>query len=314
MKNGCPEPMISNFLFHRVSPERDPLWDPMDVGLFERSIKYISKHFEVVQLEELMQDVDKVDSKHKFATILFDDGYKDNIEYAAPVLDTYKVKASFYVVTDCIDHSRPTWTHVLDYSFQHTSKIDIDLGFGFLPSPLRVNKFQNRESRIDYARKLKPALKEISHHERQRVLERISQAFDDIALPRLMMGWSDLHELKSAGHYIGSHTVSHPMLGTMADPEDIRGEIFNSAKQIKKQLGHFPVSISYPVGSYNDVAIAISKEAGHQLGLAVKQRAYNPKKDSLFEIPRIELYNESWLKTRLRIDGIIERVSRILAR
>ncbi|MBK7956947.1 MAG: polysaccharide deacetylase family protein [Bacteroidetes bacterium] len=35
----------------------------------------------------------------------FDDGYLDNLEYAAPILAKYKVPASFYVVTDCIDQN-----------------------------------------------------------------------------------------------------------------------------------------------------------------------------------------------------------------
>ena len=42
---------------------------------------------------------------------MFDDGYKDNIEYAAPILRQFKCPASFYVVTDCIDRNVPTWTY-----------------------------------------------------------------------------------------------------------------------------------------------------------------------------------------------------------
>lgn len=305
--------MISNFLFHRVSPERDALWDPMDLPLFERCIKYISKHFEVHQFEELMQQENK-DPKRKIATIVFDDGYKDNIEYAAPVLEAYKIKASFYVVTDCIEKNIPTWTHVLDYGFQFTHKNDIDLRSDFLPSELRVNKFSNRNERIAYAKKLKPALKKITHEQRVEVLKKIQSSFDDVLIPSLMMNWSDLQQLKNAGHYIGSHTVTHPMLGNMGKENEIKEELFNSAQEIEKKLGHFPITISYPIGSYNDTTIAISKEAGYKLGLAVKQRVFNPQKDGLFEIPRIELYNESWLKTRLRIDGVIERVSKFLGR
>jgi peptidoglycan/xylan/chitin deacetylase (PgdA/CDA1 family) len=305
--------MISNFLFHRVSPERDALWDPMDVSLFERCIKYISKHFEVHQFEELMQQ-GKQDSKRKIATIVFDDGYMDNIEYAASILEANKVKASFYVVTDCIEKNIPTWTHILDYSFQFTHKNDIDLSSDFLPVELRVKKFSDRNERIAYAKKLKPALKKITHDQRVEVLKKIQSSFDDVSIPSLMMNWSDLQQLKNAGHYIGSHTVTHPMLGNMGKEEEIREELFNSAKEIEKKLGHLPITISYPIGSYNDTTIAISKEAGYKLGLAVKQRIFNLQKDGFFEIPRIELYNESWLKTRLRIDSVIEKASKFLGR
>ena len=36
-------------------------------------------------------------------TIGFDDGYRDNIDHALPLLKKYGCPASFYVVTDCID-------------------------------------------------------------------------------------------------------------------------------------------------------------------------------------------------------------------
>jgi hypothetical protein len=32
----------------------------------------------------------------------------------------------------------------------------------------------------------------------------------------------------------------------------------------------------------------------------------------LFEIPRVELYNESWLKTYLRITGVLEKIKKCL--
>src|SRR5436309_2296093 len=104
--------MVSNFLFHSVNLMRDTLWDPMDTLLFEKCIKYISRKYIVVQLEEFFFDKQNLRSKKEFATVLFDDGYKDNIEYAAPILDKNRIKASFYVVTSCIDQNVPTWTYI----------------------------------------------------------------------------------------------------------------------------------------------------------------------------------------------------------
>ena len=126
------------------------------------------------------------------------------------------------------------------------------------------------------------------------------------------MDWSDLIELHKAGHYIGSHTVSHCMLGTMINEEEIKDELLRSAQMIEKHLGYFPKTISYPVGSYNQTTIKLSKEIGYSVGLVVKQKLYDPKVESLFEIPRIELYNESWLKTKLRILNYIEPLKSLI--
>jgi peptidoglycan/xylan/chitin deacetylase (PgdA/CDA1 family) len=146
------------------------------------------------------------------------------------------------------------------------------------------------------------------------VLDTIIRAFDDCEWPQVMMNWSDVIQLKSAGHYIGSHTLSHPMLGTMTDEQEIRAELSVSGERIKQHLGYFPSTISYPVGSYNQETIRLSRESGYKIGLAVKQRPYCPIVDSNFDISRIELYNEPWIKTKMRITNMVGRLSKILNR
>ena len=213
----------------------------------------------------------------------------------------YNVKASFYIVTDCNDKNTPTWTHILEFSFQNTKKSELKLNYDFLPEKLKKCQFDNPKSKLEFAKKLKPFLKNLSHENRNIVLEKIKQIFNDIEIPEIMMSWSDLRTLQNSGHSIGSHTVSHCMLGTITDEKEVEAELKKSAETIYNHLGVYPKTISYPVGSYNDTTIKISKLTGYKIGLAVKQCIYYPKKDNIYEIPRIELYNEPWWKTKLII-------------
>ena len=303
--------MIHNFLFHRVNPQRDILWDPMSVEHFDKCIKYISKKFDVVLFEELVFS-EKYKKQKNIATIMFDDGYKDNIEFAAPILKKYNIKASFYVVTDCIDKNLPTWTHILDHLFKFTSIENIDMNFHYLSEELRGSRLDNNEKRIQYASKLKPFLKTLSHEKRQSVLNRIIETYSDIEFPKLMMDWEDLRELRKEGHYIGSHTLTHSMLGTMENEDEIASELTLSGKKIEDHLGYFPLSISYPVGSFNKMTKELARKAGYKIGLAVKQDVHKPQKEDLFEVSRIELYNESWWKTRLRITNTLANIKSII--
>ena len=159
-----------------------------------------------------------------------------------------------------------------------------------------------------YARQLKPELKKIDHFNRLVVLKKIQKIAKIQELPKLMMNWDDIKKLISKGHYIGSHTVNHFMLGTVDDENIIAKELKESREIIHAKLGFYPQTISYPVGSYNDATITLSQKLGYQFGLAVKQDIFNPNKHSKFEIPRIELYNESWFKTKLRISHILEKI------
>ena len=227
-------------------------------------------------------------------------------------MDKYGVKASFYVVTNCIDHNIPTWTHILEHQFLHTQKSNLILDHEFILPSLRTANFSDTKSRLEYAKILKPYLKTIPHFQRNIALADISLTFDDLELPKLMMNWDEVRELKAAGHYIGSHTISHCMLGTMLDEAEIMHELKGSAEIIERELNYFPETISYPVGSYNETTIELCKKAGYKFGLAVKQNIYDPKKDNIFEIPRIELYNESYLKTYLRMTNVLENVKKII--
>ncbi len=200
----------------------------------------------------------------------------------------------------------------MEYLFQKSANQLISIKFDFLPSDINIKDLSDSRNKIEYVKKLKPFLKKISHEKRQLVLNEVIKAFNDIPLPKIMMSWEDLKSLIAYGHVIGSHTVTHSMLGTMNNEEELRFELEESGKIINSKLGIFPLTISYPVGSYNDEVIRLSKIAGYKLGLAVKQEPYNLINGNLFEISRIELYNESWWKTKLRITNRLEDIKKLI--
>jgi peptidoglycan/xylan/chitin deacetylase (PgdA/CDA1 family) len=124
-----------------------------------------------------------------------------------------------------------------------------------------------------------------------------------------MMSWEDLKMLLGKGHYVGSHTVSHGSLEKMNE-EEILHELIASGNIIKEKLGYFPMTIAYPLGNYTPRIMELSRKSGYCIGLATKQDIYLPDRDDLFEIPRIELRNEAWWKTLMRITNLLEDVKR----
>jgi len=303
--------MIRNFLFHRVNPERDLLWDPVDPVLFEKCVKYIAEKYEVLLFEDLVNRPE-INSKNKVATIMFDDGYLDNYVYAAPILEKYNCKASFYVVTDCIDYNVLTWTHQLEHIFINTKIECFDLHFDFLPDTLKVNKLTDLEQRLNYIKKALPFLKSLKHSDRIIFIEHVIGIATDISFPKLMMNWDHLRDLRKRGHYISSHTVTHAMIGTIENENELFYELKNSAERIQSELGYFPKTISYPIGSFNEIVKKKSSEIGYEIGLAVKQDIFDPNKSDIFEVDRIEIYNEPWWKVKLRISNRLEQIKKII--
>jgi len=307
------EQKVKIFLFHRVSPERSLLWDPMSPELFRRIVKYIARNFDVQSFEDLFLSNDIEGNNKPKACISFDDGYADFISYALPILDEYKLKSSLYVVTECADKGLPPWTYMLDNAFINSGKKDASV----LSDVLEISKDKLRWSgsneRILYGKFLKPQLKKMPDNKRRFIFNELIRFFDDVNLPQgMMLNWEEINQLVNAGVVIGSHTVSHPLLANIEDDKVVMEELEGSACIIKQKTGINPLCISYPVGSYNERIIDLSVKAGYKLGLAVDNKIYRGGLSPAFNIPRIELYNEGYVKSILRIKGGIAFAKKIL--
>lgn len=284
------------------------LWPPMKPQLFQKIILKVTSDYQVVNLEDLLQNPDQYRCcKKRLATILFDDGYKDNIEYAAPILKKYNCPASFYVVTDSISRNVPTWTYILDYAVQHTKKEKLQLPEESVPS-----RFKELQLQGEGVKGLKPWLKTLSNSDRKVIVEVLLDQIEDVTIPRsLMMNWDEVRELHNSGFTIGSHTHTHPMLASLESENEITQELETSFNILSEKLGAPPLTISYPIGSFDGRVKEISRQVGYQYGLAVKQRFFNQDMDDQLEIPRVELYQEPWWKVSARMHGIYNQVKRL---
>lgn len=302
---------IRIFLFHRVSPVKDPLWNPMSPELFERIIVYLNKKYELVPLEKTLLGEYVPSTSKPLCAITFDDGYKDFVQYAFPILLKYKTASSMYVITECVDKNLPPWTYIINHLFSNTSHLSLELNSKALPPTLQKTKWKNSSERLSYVRKLSPFLKKLNNHERLLIYNQIVNDFNDVDQPdNMMMTWDDIRYVAANNCEIGSHSFSHPLFARKTI--DLKNELEISGNKILLESGKFPTAISYPFGSYNEHTKQLSKEIGYKVGLTVNHGTYDSDKHDLYEIPRIELYDESWSKSKLRINGVIESINKII--
>lgn len=303
--------IVRNYLCHRVGQFDKESWPFLSTSLFEKVIKYIIRHNDVVPLEDFYLKRIKKYHKGPIACITFDDGFKDNVEIAVPILKKYHCPASFYVVTDCVDGNRPPWFWQIRYLFKRTGKLSLDMDMDILPDYLKFNKWGRPEERIKYSETFIKFLVNADDALRKRLTKDVVSNFDDVPMPKnMMMTWEDLKKLKRDGFTIGSHGRSHALLGHINDKDILVDEINGSAKIIERMLGECPLSISYPRNSYNETVINICKQANYKLGLTVGQRFYNSLTDNLFEIPRVDFYSGEggWVRTWMRINRYSENI------
>ena len=302
---------IKVFLFHRISPHIDPVWSPISPAHFDKILTYLQKHFEIVPLEQTILGNYKPNESKKICAITFDDGYKDFVEYALPIIKKHNVPASMYVITDCVDSGLPPWTFIFNHLLLNTKNSTLEIDSVEVPNNIRKIKWTTLREKVTYINYISHVLKRISDEERESIMQQIHAQIKDVVNPHgLMMTWDDIRNICKEGIEIGSHSANHPVLSKDLHLDNVKHELKRSGEEIEKEIGKFPLAISYPFGIYNNEAKKIAKQVGYKMGLTVFPKEFSTNEDQ-FEIPRIELYSEPFYKSRLRINGRLQALKNI---
>jgi peptidoglycan/xylan/chitin deacetylase (PgdA/CDA1 family) len=96
--------------FHRVheAAGRDDGLS-VNVEMFERHCRFFKRNFRVVRLADIVEKLERGQRFDGELAITFDDGYRDNFDHAAPVLEKYGLPATFFVVTQWMGSSVVPW-------------------------------------------------------------------------------------------------------------------------------------------------------------------------------------------------------------
>lgn len=92
------------------------------------------------------------------------------------------------------------------------------------------------------------------------------------------MDQPQLSEWVSAGHEIGSHTCSHPVLTHLADVS-LQNELANSRQKLEDIFKFKCLSIAYPGGDVDHRVAKATKDAGYELGFTTRSGTNLPGAD-----------------------------------
>jgi peptidoglycan/xylan/chitin deacetylase (PgdA/CDA1 family) len=95
--------------FHRIDDTADADGLTIGVDMFERYCRFFRRHFRVTSLGDLVERLEQGRPVHRQLVLTFDDGYLDNFEHAAPVLERLGLPATFFVVTQWMGTDVVSW-------------------------------------------------------------------------------------------------------------------------------------------------------------------------------------------------------------
>ena len=140
---------LAILMFHRVSDEVDPLWNPMPIKKFELLMKLLKNNTYVFPIEKI-NEIKKYPSK-PIVAISFDDGYRDFYYNAYPILKKYNLPAHHNICPGLIDGKTLPWTQLLNMYLSSTY-----INFIELPdkSVFQINGLINEKKFLDLCKLL----------------------------------------------------------------------------------------------------------------------------------------------------------------
>lgn len=259
-------------MYHSVLDDPEECADSVGLGSihatgnFRKQMEVLARSYNPATIEDIrLLLTGQKRLPRKSVAVTFDDGYADNAEVAAPVLNRLGIPASFYLTVDSVDTGISPWFCHLRHAFTTTkSRSWADptgrtwaLGDGAA----------QREAALSVASEHLTRLVGSAQQEALHAIERDLEAEPLSPNKRLMMTWEQARRLRQQGHVVGSHSLTHPNMAHIGD-DDLNHELTESKREMEDQLAMPVVHFSYPAAaltvSWTERTLAATQQAGYQ--------------------------------------------------
>ncbi|MGL4573651.1 MAG: polysaccharide deacetylase family protein [Burkholderiaceae bacterium] len=286
-------------MFHRVLEQQDPLQpDVLTASVFDAQMKMLAGVFNVLPLDKAVESLMRGCLPARTVSITFDDGYRDNIQVALPILKRYGLHATFFVTSGYLGGGCMFNDAVVESlrSARHGTADLSTYGLGVV----QVGDVAQRRQLAD---QITTAIKYFESPKRNEFCRELPKMFGSVMPENLMMSHDEVRTLSNAGMGIGGHTVTHPILAKVSD-QQAQQEINDNRAELKDILGYAPTTFAYPNGKPDtDFAprhAGMVKAAGYSLAVSTAAGVAHPK-DSLFSLPRFGLRGDSATTAGMRL-------------
>jgi peptidoglycan/xylan/chitin deacetylase (PgdA/CDA1 family) len=238
---------------------------------------------DLIAMDDLLPRL-KSDNPRQFAVLTFDDGYRDNLTNALPVLERYQAPALINVPTEAVTREMLCWWLALRELFMTRDRLQI----GPLGRPLDI---RSPEAKIaEYRRTQRWFAADFSRaYELRPWFEDQGISFPTLCA-RFFMNETELQQC--AAHpliTIGGHATTHRPLASLPEAE-MRWELSDN-KAFLENLLQIPVDhMAYPYGGRNQCGpreAAAARDSGFRTAIAVRHgKLTTETADDPYLIPR----------------------------
>lgn len=247
------------------------------INVFKQQIIFISKHYEVISIDEYYYRLKKKSFTGKEIMLTFDDGYRNNLKIVAPLLYEMNMPFTVFISTFNVSTGNLFIYFLVRYLIYKSVKDNIIFHDSGLKFYLKT-EYDKNIAHSEIIKLLKTKGKSYTDILENDILINFSSSeLQDIKLTfenENILNWDEVKNLINYNATIGSHCHNHFICNNEQTAEDILFEFAYSKELIEQIQGHCNY-LAYPNGDSTLMATKIAEELGYKLAFTTEQ-SVNP--------------------------------------
>lgn len=226
-----------------------------------QQLRFLRRSANVVPLRTALRSLrEGRDLPARAVALTFDDGYRDNLTVAGPMLRELGLPATCFVVPGILSRHTVPWWEALAWAVSNARADDVEWGGRRLP-------LTDAAARHAAAGELAEDLKRRSRARREAAVADLTAALDPPGRypgDEQFLDWDGARRLR-AFMDIESHSMHHAILAE-EEPAEQRRDLAEARRRIHDELEVDPSVLAYPNGStadFSDRTIDAARDAGY---------------------------------------------------
>jgi peptidoglycan/xylan/chitin deacetylase (PgdA/CDA1 family) len=286
------------FMLHHVRPRRETPFQPNHhLEITPDFLRSVLTHLreakiDIVTIDEMHRRVSEGNFSRRFACFTFDDGYRDNRDFALPMMREFDAPLTVYVTSDFAQGTGRLWWVALETVVAKAQTIEFEVGGSTVRlDATTIEAKQAAFDRIHEWMRALPAEYDIGH---QISALCTRHGIDEKAISReLCMSWDELKLFADDPLVtIGAHTITHCNLAKQSDAIASH-EMSISRARIEATLQRPAMHFAYPYGdrlAAGPREFAQAQAAGFKTAVTTRPgMVYPANADHLTALPRVSL-------------------------
>lgn len=232
-----------------------------------QQLEHINRYYHAVTMSDIARCIREGEPLPPNAiAVTVDDGGRDFLLNASSIFKAYKVPATLYVVSGVLDKLAWFWWDQVEWLLKSATLTAVAL-------PLRPERGtvaldletpQKREDAIAIAKEI---YKVMGQEERNEAILKLQQKLQtelpSEPPPQMSpLSWCEVKQLAAEGFEIGAHTVTHPDMAQISDPDVLKYELEHCKTRIEEELQRPVRHFCFPYGTFRHFTKASVKAVG----------------------------------------------------